>query len=171
MSGPSALEQQPGDAAIASTEPVVACQSLDVGYGKLTVARDITFSLAPNKVLTILGPNGAGKTTLLMTLAGFLAPRSGTIVLNGQPVKGASPRRMNKAGLVLVPDSRALFTELTPVQNLKLAAPAGRTSSIRCWSSSLPSEEGSACALPTSRAASSRCSPSPGPSCRHPGCS
>jgi branched-chain amino acid transport system ATP-binding protein len=60
-----------------------------------------------------------------MTLAGFLPPRSGTIVLNGQAVKGASPRRMNKAGLVLVPDSRALFTELTPVQNLKLAAPRG----------------------------------------------
>jgi branched-chain amino acid transport system ATP-binding protein len=125
VSGPSALAQQPDDAAIASTEPVVACQGLDVGYGKLTVARDINFSLAPNKVLTILGPNGAGKTTLLMTLAGFLPPRSGTIVLNGQAVKGASPRRMNKAGLVLVPDSRALFTELTPVQNLKLAAPRG----------------------------------------------
>ena len=170
MSGPSALEQQPGDAAIASTEPVVACQSLDVGYGKLTVARDITFSLAPNKVLTILGPNGAGKTTLLMTLAGFLAPRSGTIVLNGQPVKGASPRRMNKAGLVLVPDSRALFTELTPVQNLKLAAPRGADlDQVLELFPALPRRERRA--LPTSRAASSRCSPSPGPSCRHPGCS
>ena len=49
MSGPSALEQQPGDAAHASTEPVLECQGLDVGYGKFTVARDITFSLAPNR--------------------------------------------------------------------------------------------------------------------------
>ena len=105
--------------------PVLECKGLDVGYGKLTVARDITFALQPRKVLTILGPNGAGKTTLLMTLAGFLAPRGGSITLNGEPVKGSSPRRMNQAGLVLVPDFRALFTELTPIQNLKLAAPRG----------------------------------------------
>ncbi len=52
--------------------PVLECHDLDVGYGKLTVARGISFSLPPKTVLTILGPNGAGKTTLLMTLAGFL---------------------------------------------------------------------------------------------------
>ncbi len=112
------------DTVVADT-PVLECKGLDVGYGKLTVARDITFSLAPRKVLTVLGPNGAGKTTLLMTLAGFLAPRAGTIALNGQPVKGSSARRMNRSGLVLVPDFRALFTELTPIQNLKLAAARG----------------------------------------------
>ena len=102
--------------------PVLEVKGLDVGYGKLTVARDLTFSLAPRTVLTILGPNGAGKTTLLMTLAGFLPPRAGSVRLNGAPVKGSSARRMNRAGMVLVPDFRALFTELTPIQNLKLAA-------------------------------------------------
>jgi branched-chain amino acid transport system ATP-binding protein len=106
-------------------QPVLECRALDVGYGKLTVARGITFTLAPSRVLTVLGPNGAGKTTLLMTLAGFLSPRSGTITMNGRAVKGSSPRRMNQAGLVLVPDFRALFAELTPIQNLKLAAPRG----------------------------------------------
>ncbi len=105
--------------------PVLECRDLDVGYGKLTVARGISFSLPPKTVLTILGPNGAGKTTLLMTLAGFLPPRAGSITLNGQPVKGSSPRRMNRSGLVLIPDFRALFTQLTPVQNLKLAAAHG----------------------------------------------
>ena len=105
--------------------PVLECKGLDVGYGKLTVGRDISFTLEPGKVLTVLGPNGAGKTTLLMTLAGFLPPRAGTIILHGEQVRGSSPRRMNQAGMVLIPDFRALFTELTPVQNLKLAAPRG----------------------------------------------
>jgi branched-chain amino acid transport system ATP-binding protein len=105
--------------------PVIECRDLDVGYGKLTVARNISFSVPAKSVLTILGPNGAGKTTLLMTLAGFLPPRAGSITLNGAPVKGSSPRRMNQAGLVLIPDFRALFTELTPIQNLKLAAARG----------------------------------------------
>ncbi len=125
MSGVAVHDHPPGDAAPGPDRAVLECQELDVGYGKLTVARDISFSLPPKRVLTILGPNGAGKTTLLMTLAGFLAPRAGSIVLHGQPVRGSSPRRMNQAGLVLVPDFRALFTELTPVQNLKLAAPRG----------------------------------------------
>ncbi len=107
------------------TVPLLECHGLDVGYGKLTVARDISFALSSKKVLTILGPNGAGKTTLLMTLAGFLGPRAGSVTMQGQRVKGSSPRRMNQAGLVLVPDFRALFTELTPIQNLKLAAPRG----------------------------------------------
>jgi branched-chain amino acid transport system ATP-binding protein len=117
--------EAPMDDASVSGVPVLECRGLDVGYGKLTVARDITFTLEPKKVLTVLGPNGAGKTTLLMTLAGFLPPRSGTIVLNGEPVRGSSPRRMNQAGTILIPDFRALFTELTPIQNLKLAAPRG----------------------------------------------
>jgi branched-chain amino acid transport system ATP-binding protein len=107
------------------SEPVLECRDLDIGYGRLTVARGITFAVAPRSVLTILGPNGAGKTTLLMTLAGFLPPRSGTIVFHGEPVHRSSARRMNRAGLVLVPDFRALFTELTPIQNLKLACDRG----------------------------------------------
>jgi branched-chain amino acid transport system ATP-binding protein len=115
----------PADDTPAGATPVLECDGLDVGYGKLTVARDITFTLEPRKILTVLGPNGAGKTTLLMTLAGFLAPRAGTIALEGRPVKGSSPRRMNRSGMVLVPDSRALFTGLTPIQNLKLAAARG----------------------------------------------
>ncbi len=124
MTDTIASDVPPGDVAGDDT-PVLECQGLDVGYGKLTVARDISFSLQPKKILTILGPNGAGKTTLLMTLAGFLPSRAGTITLNGAPVRGSSPRRMNQAGMILIPDFRALFTELTPIQNLKLAAPRG----------------------------------------------
>jgi branched-chain amino acid transport system ATP-binding protein len=118
-----ALDEPSEGASLSIDVPVLACKDLGVGYGKLTVARDITFTLQKGKVLTVLGPNGAGKTTLLMTLAGFLPSCAGTIMLNGEPVKGASPRRMNQAGMILIPDIRALFTELTPIQNLKLAAP------------------------------------------------
>ncbi|HXN59334.1 MAG TPA: ABC transporter ATP-binding protein [Acidimicrobiales bacterium] len=124
MSDTGVRETSPS-AAPGNRPPVLECKGLDVGYGKLTVARDITFTLEPKTVLTILGPNGAGKTTLLMTLAGFLTPRAGTVTMNGVTVKGSSPRRMNQAGMILIPDFRALFTELTPIQNLKLAAPRG----------------------------------------------
>jgi branched-chain amino acid transport system ATP-binding protein len=95
--------------------------TLDVGYGKLTVARNIRLQLSAHEVTAVLGPNGAGKTTLMMTLAGFLRPVSGEIRIDGEHVKLGSPRAMNNAGVVLVPDRRALFTQLTTLENLQLA--------------------------------------------------
>ena len=107
------------------TEPVLACEGLSVGYAGLAVARGIDLTVGQNEILAVLGPNGAGKTTLLLTLAGFLPPVEGTIRVGGQPLSGGSARRASKAGVVLVPDHRALFTQLTTLENLKLAAGSG----------------------------------------------
>jgi ABC-type uncharacterized transport system YnjBCD ATPase subunit len=95
------------------------CHDLSAGYDKLVVVRQLDLAVRHKEILAVLGPNGAGKTTLLMTLAGFLAPAGGTIMMDGAEIRCGSPRRANRAGIVLVPDHRALFTELTPVQNLQ----------------------------------------------------
>lgn len=105
--------------------PALSC-NLTAGYGSLAIARGIELDIEQGRVLTVLGPNGAGKTTLLLTLAGFLAPIEGTIELAGRPVRGGSARRMNRSGVVLVLDNRALFTQLTTVENLKVAKRACR---------------------------------------------
>lgn len=97
------------------------CDGLGVGYGKITVARDVTFSISSGEVLAVLGPNGAGKTSTMLTLAGLLPPLAGTIHMEGQQVKAGSARRLNRAGVVLVPDSRALFTAMTTRENLGIA--------------------------------------------------
>lgn len=94
---------------------------MTVGYGSITIARDIDLDIEPGRVLAMLGPNGAGKTTVLLTLAGFLPPIGGTITLAGEAVRGGSARRMNRSGVVLVLDRRALFTQLTTLENLKVA--------------------------------------------------
>jgi branched-chain amino acid transport system ATP-binding protein len=107
---------------------LLECDEVAAGYGDLTVARDINLAVRPNEILAVLGPNGAGKTTLLLTIAGFLAPISGTVRVDGKPVRPGSPRRANRAGVVLVPDFRALFTELTTLENLRLASRAGGAS-------------------------------------------
>lgn len=101
--------------------PRLECK-LTVGYDGVPIVRDIGLSVQANEILALLGPNGAGKTTLLFSLAGFLAPIDGTITLDGQNIRPGSPRRMNRAGIVLVPDHRALFTQLTTIENLKVAA-------------------------------------------------
>jgi len=105
--------------------PALECLELSAGYGKLVVVRSLDLAVQHTEILAVLGPNGAGKTTLLMTLAGFLAPVNGGIRVNGVELHHGSARKANAAGIVLVPDFRALFTELTPVQNLQLAAHRG----------------------------------------------
>jgi branched-chain amino acid transport system ATP-binding protein len=99
----------------------MSCRGLTVGYDKLAVARGIDLELEPGQVTAILGPNGAGKTTLMLTLAGFIPALAGELQMDGVTVKRPSAQKMNQAGVVLVPDNRALFTQLNPVENLRLA--------------------------------------------------
>lgn len=101
---------------------LISCRDLTLGYGKLAVARAIDLEVESRSVTAVLGPNGAGKTTLLLTLAGFIPPLGGTFEMDGRPLTRVSAQKMNQAGIVLVPDNRALFTQLNPVENLRLAA-------------------------------------------------
>jgi branched-chain amino acid transport system ATP-binding protein len=103
--------------------PALECQTLDAGYGSVTVVREIDLRLTRGTVLTVLGPNGAGKTTLLLTIAGLIPRRRGQILVDGEPMPDARPAAARRAGLVLVPDDRALFTTLTVEENLRAARP------------------------------------------------
>ncbi|WP_433632581.1 ABC transporter ATP-binding protein [Nocardia sp. CA-120079] len=85
------------------------------------MARDIDIALHESKVLAVLGPNGAGKTTLLNTIAGFLKRRSGSVRVGTTDLANGDPRHASRHGLVLVPDDRALFNDLTVRENLKVA--------------------------------------------------
>src|SRR3954469_8261506 len=100
---------------------VLECQSLAAGYGGHAVVRGLSLSVAKGQVVALLGPNGAGKTTTLTTLAGFLPAIDGSFRLLGEVVKKANPLAISRAGLVLVPDDRSLFTGMTVEQNLALA--------------------------------------------------
>ncbi len=100
---------------------LIETSNLNVGYGSLAVGRNINMRVESGKVTCVLRPNGAGKTTLLLTLAGFLEPLGGEVRISDAPQKKANAQRANQQGVVLIPDTRALFTQLNPVENLKLA--------------------------------------------------
>jgi branched-chain amino acid transport system ATP-binding protein len=102
---------------------VLECCDLTAGYGDTAVVRDLSFELPSGKILAILGPNGAGKTTLMLTLAGLLPRLSGEVRVQGSMLPNFRPRAANQAGVVLVPDDRALFTTLTVEENLRAATP------------------------------------------------
>jgi branched-chain amino acid transport system ATP-binding protein len=106
-----------------TTSDVLTCSKLTCGYGSLTVVRDFDLALTAGQVVALLGPNGAGKTSLLATAAGLLPRLSGEVLVDGRPLPSFRPHRANKAGVVLVPDDRALFTTLSVAENLRVASP------------------------------------------------
>jgi branched-chain amino acid transport system ATP-binding protein len=101
------------------------CRGLVAGHGSVAVLRPLDLSLEHGTVVAVLGPNGAGKSTLLNTLAGLLPRLGGEVLLDGKPMAKRKPRAANRAGVVLVPDDRALFTALTVRENLVLARRSG----------------------------------------------
>jgi branched-chain amino acid transport system ATP-binding protein len=108
-------------AAVGPTSPVLECADVRAGYGPVTIVPSFDLTAHAGTVVALLGPNGAGKTTLLLTLAGLLPRQAGSICIEGEALKSGRPAAVARAGLVLVPDDRALFTTLTVEQNLAVA--------------------------------------------------
>ncbi|MEQ6901575.1 ATP-binding cassette domain-containing protein [Nocardioides sp. YIM 152588] len=106
--------------------PLLECRGVRAGYGDITVVRELDLAAAPGSVVAVLGPNGAGKTTLLTTLAGLLKAQAGEVRIDGSPIRAGQPAAASAAGVVLVPDDRALFTTLTVEENIR-AARGGRS--------------------------------------------
>jgi acyl-CoA reductase-like NAD-dependent aldehyde dehydrogenase/ABC-type branched-subunit amino acid transport system ATPase component len=94
-------------------------EGLSAGYGAFMVLRDLSLEARPG-VTVILGPNGAGKTTLLKAINGLI-PRSGRLLLDGQPIEPeAKTSDIVKRGLALVPEGRQLFPQMSVAENLEL---------------------------------------------------
>ena len=95
---------------------------LRTAYGPVIVNRDVSLTVEENEIVTILGPNGAGKSTLLRAISGLLRPKTGSIQFNGKDVTGLPADRMAALGVVMVPEGRRIFPDLTVQENLRLGA-------------------------------------------------
>ncbi len=95
---------------------------LSAGYGGQRVIHDIDLSVGAGEIVTLVGANGAGKSTLLKTISGLLAPRAGSILLEGQDIARRSPRERVQLGIAHVPEGRGVFAGLSIAENLRLGA-------------------------------------------------
>lgn len=105
--------------------PVLRVTGLSVSYGRIVAVQDVSLSVAEGQIAALLGANGAGKTSLLSAVAG-LVPATGDVELDGHDISGQQAHRLAARGLRLVPETRALFPDMTVAENLAVGANDGR---------------------------------------------
>ena len=97
-------------------------KELRAAYGRITALHDISLRVDEGEIVTVIGANGAGKSTLLRSLCGVLRPAGGTISLGGARVGGLASSDMIRRGVVMVPEGRHVFPDMTVSENLDLGA-------------------------------------------------
>lgn len=95
---------------------------LNVFFGGIHALKGITFDVPKGKVITLVGANGAGKSTTLRTICGLIRPQIGEIRLNNQLINNVNADKIVKKGIVLIPEGRKIFPNLTVQENLELGA-------------------------------------------------
>ncbi len=105
---------------------ILDAKEISSGYGEVQILWDCSLSLEQGKLTSLVGGNGAGKTTLLRTVMGLLRPWKGSIWFEGKDISRLPAHAKADLGLVLVPEGRQLFTDMTVHENLEMGASTPR---------------------------------------------
>ncbi len=97
-------------------------KDLHVNYGGIKALKGININVPDGKIITLIGGNGAGKSTTLRTSIGLVKPGSGTVLYNDQDLTNIKTKDIVSKGLVLVPEGRKVFANLTIQENLVLGS-------------------------------------------------
>jgi branched-chain amino acid transport system ATP-binding protein len=101
-------------------------RNVSSGYGELQILWGANLALEPSRLTALVGSNGAGKTTLLRTVMGLLRPWEGQISFQGKDVSRLPAYAKAELGLIMVPEGRQLFTDMTVRENLEMGATPSR---------------------------------------------
>jgi branched-chain amino acid transport system ATP-binding protein len=102
--------------------PLLSVGRLEAGYGAEPVLKGIDLNVNEGELVAVLGANGAGKSTLMRALSGLHRPIGGEIAFLGKPLKDAPAHQVVAHGVVLVPEGRQVFAELSVLDNIRLGA-------------------------------------------------
>lgn len=109
-------------------EALLTIEALEAGYGEVQVLWGLSLRASAGKLTTIVGANGVGKTTLLRAIVGSIRPWRGRVTFRGDDVTRLAPHVKAGRGLVLVPEGRQLFNDMTVEENLDMGAFSRRAS-------------------------------------------
>src|SRR5271169_5441896 len=101
-------------------DTLLEVKNMESGYGEVQVLWGISLQVKPGKLTTIIGANGAGKTTTLRSVMGSIRTWKGKVLLNGEDITRLPPHARANRGLVLVPEGRQLFPDMTVEENLEM---------------------------------------------------
>jgi branched-chain amino acid transport system ATP-binding protein len=96
--------------------------AVTAGYGELQILWGLDLTVEQGALTALVGSNGAGKTTLMRTVMGQIAPWSGSVVFEDKDVSKLSAHAKAELGLVMVPEGRQLFSDMTVQENLEMGA-------------------------------------------------
>ena len=97
-------------------------RNLAAGYGGIRAVKGIDLEVGEGELVCLIGANGAGKSTTLRAVCGLLAARTGSIRYAGVDIAGTPVHELPRRGLVMVPEGRGIFAQLTVEENLAMGA-------------------------------------------------
>ncbi len=97
-------------------------ENLSVHYGGIHALQNISFEVPDGQIVTLIGANGAGKSSTLNAIVGLVPSSSGQVLYDGTNILGKDTKDIVEAGVVLVPEGRRVFPNLTVQENLTLGA-------------------------------------------------
>jgi branched-chain amino acid transport system ATP-binding protein len=115
--------------------PLLALEGLTRQFGALAAVNGVSFAVGQRERRAIIGPNGAGKTTLFNLITGQLVPSGGHILFEDRPIGGLAPHVIARRGLSRSFQRTNVFSRLTVLENLRLAAAADGRGSYNLWGS------------------------------------
>jgi ABC-type branched-subunit amino acid transport system ATPase component len=118
----SATAKAAATTGVARAAPVLQVKDLGVRYGAVPALRGVSLEVAAGGITAIIGANGAGKTTLLSTVSGIVAAHQGQVIYAGGDVTRLSCEERVARGIVMCPEGRRLFPDMTVQENLLLGA-------------------------------------------------
>ena len=101
---------------------MLSVKDLCVNYGGIKALKGISFEVEEGQICTLVGANGAGKSTALRAISGLTPVKSGSITFMGQDVTGMDAQKVVSMGLIMVPEGRRVFDNLTVLENLRIGA-------------------------------------------------
>ncbi len=104
------------------TAPLLRVERLTKRFGGLVANEDVSFEVGAGEIVGLIGPNGAGKTTVFNSLAGFFAPTSGAILLDGVPIAGLRPEVVAARGVARTFQIVRVFRSMTVLENVMVGA-------------------------------------------------
>jgi len=108
------------------SDTLLETRGLRAAHGQLLAVRDMDFSIKRGEIVALIGANGAGKTTLLRCLSGVHPVADGQVLLHDRDVTALEAHQRVQRGLVMVPEGRRLFGDMSVRENLRVAGDHGR---------------------------------------------